>query len=1661
MDVQKSVIIIIKDQNKLLFQKNQKWNDLSFVGGKLEMKDTNEPIRAAYREAMEELDLIGGLDFNLLELTSEPISIEKLSKRTESFRNYNFFPFLMKINPKQKERLDTDENIWLEMKQLEDYQDQDYPISDLVLEILPKIDLSQLDSFLEYKVSNEELYKAEVQKMLEDEDTLGVIDDNERWYLNKKQKELGINDSQAKQIEDSLLMKYKRDDCKIKNWQVFPQDTSTRFPLLIDDLKKYGNIKSYHTIQIVSVYNEGKTGALVFKILGYDKTNTISRILKYDYIYRVNKEYYNFNQNEKLHGGIYTPPHCKRFFGSDNSSHAFLELKPADEYANASDMLSLRNILTKKIYEFSTDAHLKKFTSDSIRNIVDWFFNSIYKNTSENEFPYHRRNAPYQNSLDLFLPPRKIYKGKIDFNGFQNGKDGFINVEHNKILSYDLKPTENKNVAEVVFKVSYNPKGETDKYYRIDIKSTIESSKIDVLDQKNWNLYFHPKTNLSGLNRESLFQNLSHQASYLDNEYGKYKLLNIFHPYQRKNLYETNYYIEQLLQKVGTNYSTYFLHGDLNPSNILICRLSAGRFHPILIDFYEAIQSNPEFSPNLFFDIARLESEIVIQMLSSVLDKVFKTKEDCSKLTAKEIEFVLDFEQKLFEFNHKSQSFNGDFIVFEIRNILKEIIAGQFKNEYENFEWYKNYILSLATFSLGFTKFKYESQRSKHIALVWSMRQFYRFETFQSFIDSGVLHIETASETEKVDDTPLRKLQEKCKYFNELTREELGIEDIPPTLFVNFYSGVQKYLKLFLNQKKKNCFFLMGESGSGKSVFFDYYHTDEFLYPVLFISGSQPLQNENSIIEDIKSKLGYETADWIDSIDFAVGNDNLFIIIIENIYYNPNPYLAASALLNLIGKTLNSKIKILIATTPAFWNEYLDSNRLIEIASFPVPKEEGSIDEFINYIFIERPNTKLSEELLSKYFKEYNISGEPIGKARSIAKIPGILKLFSETKQGTHIGRPDHIFFIELIERFVQIIHSKISQSADIPIEIIEKVSISISKEIEEHNQYLLPKELIVNTLKSFNQKFSTNSNQLNRLHNLIIQTGYIVESKTHFYFKFVEIPAYLLANKIVKKWESQEIFEEEFGNWLENCIKHLRRKPFYEILIYYVFSLIYKRNPNDLQKFLVALEHVINLFEYSPYGVLRIFSKSIYTLPKINTEIMKRIQQLEVKTELMLENINDRVLQREYNYCFSRIDEYADFSREAQFYTTKFENPKNFETIIGLFKSSSFQWNNFYNFLKGDTRRSSNFIRNYLTPFLKALNANPNIIEKNEKHIVQLAEYLLLINSNPKQESESYQQEIYKALFHIINLNRTGFSKIYKEKCFELIANRKVNDLALFNQIVSYFQHWLNNKKLNREKVTNHWIIFLSNYQYIENHVDILAYEQLKNIMKQVNYETLDRKVSFKLDEYLNTGSEHFKHPLIQQVIKKSPQSIHKFKTTLSRANKLIDIREQHVIYIFIKQSDKRKNEIKLLLQFKPKWGDYNWIGGQIESGISEPKEGFQKAIEIVEQKLRLSYPSDFNIVGQKNGMPYKFGSFTTISRSRKVTVRYQPYFYILKLNEQYLLKERIFANQDNRFFSIQELNTPSNFVVSGAVKHVLELFDKQRDKNLWNFIPDVYENL
>ncbi|MCB1177318.1 MAG: NUDIX hydrolase [Leptospiraceae bacterium] len=89
------VIVIIQDGDKFLFQLNPKWNDLSFIGGKIESSDKS-PLDAAYRECEEELDIKRNTDYELSPLPPGIFQEQKMSKRTGKLTNYTFHIFILK-----------------------------------------------------------------------------------------------------------------------------------------------------------------------------------------------------------------------------------------------------------------------------------------------------------------------------------------------------------------------------------------------------------------------------------------------------------------------------------------------------------------------------------------------------------------------------------------------------------------------------------------------------------------------------------------------------------------------------------------------------------------------------------------------------------------------------------------------------------------------------------------------------------------------------------------------------------------------------------------------------------------------------------------------------------------------------------------------------------------------------------------------------------------------------------------------------------------------------------------------------------------------------------------------------------------------------------------------------------------------------------------------------------------------------------------------------------------------------------------------------------------------------------------------------------------------------------------------------------------------------
>jgi 8-oxo-dGTP pyrophosphatase MutT (NUDIX family) len=147
MDKQESVIVIIKKGSNILLQKNEQWQDLSFIGGKAEPEDRNIPVNTAYREVEEELFIRRNIDFELVPLQPNIISFEKVSQRTHTNRSYTIFPFFLKAIKNIDKQLDIPNNVWIKMTELESYSDELIPLSDIVKRVIPELSLSSLDSF--------------------------------------------------------------------------------------------------------------------------------------------------------------------------------------------------------------------------------------------------------------------------------------------------------------------------------------------------------------------------------------------------------------------------------------------------------------------------------------------------------------------------------------------------------------------------------------------------------------------------------------------------------------------------------------------------------------------------------------------------------------------------------------------------------------------------------------------------------------------------------------------------------------------------------------------------------------------------------------------------------------------------------------------------------------------------------------------------------------------------------------------------------------------------------------------------------------------------------------------------------------------------------------------------------------------------------------------------------------------------------------------------------------------------------------------------------------------------------------------------------------------------------------------------------------------------
>jgi hypothetical protein len=421
------------------------------------------------------------------------------------------------------------------------------------------------------------------------------------------------------------------DSCVIFNPEAV-EHLAEQYPTLLADLMMYGKIRKFASIRIMSIFSEGKTSAFVFHIVGGSGGAGSEHILKYDYRYRVLKEFNNFQNNERYHG-IYSTK-CNVYMGGDENGYAFLELQPAQEYAGATKMFSLRHLVRHQLQAFCDDPQLKGNLIDALNNLIEWLFRTIYK-WGDNASYYQSHVFAFQNSVDHFLPPRRVLYGEIAPASEKMDPSRYTLVSRNNIIQYDILPVEKSKNTEIVFKAVFFEK-KSGIYNRIDIRVMTDLKEFHFLERKskNWSLWIDRHKKGKAV-RKRFYDEIRDEVSSFNDKNRELKLAPLFEPIESDVRFCTGYYLESILRQQGVNYLTPSLHGDLNPSNILMCLLPTGKYHPILIDYYETDPQGLRFSGNLFYDMAKPEIEKMVQALAHNFNACFFQVLNCHLLTIK------------------------------------------------------------------------------------------------------------------------------------------------------------------------------------------------------------------------------------------------------------------------------------------------------------------------------------------------------------------------------------------------------------------------------------------------------------------------------------------------------------------------------------------------------------------------------------------------------------------------------------------------------------------------------------------------------------------------------------------------------------------------------------------------------------------------------------------------------------------------------------------------------------------------------------------------------------------------------------------------------------------------------------------------------------------
>jgi HEAT repeat protein len=227
-----------------------------------------------------------------------------------------------------------------------------------------------------------------------------------------------------------------------------------------------------------------------------------------------------------------------------------------------------------------------------------------------------------------------------------------------------------------------------------------------------------------------------------------------------------------------------------------------------------------------------------------------------------------------------------------------------------------------------------------------------------------------------------------------------------------------------------NCFLIVAPAGSGKTnLLCDLARVRVSRQPVLLLmGGSTYLSGTTGLLGAVKEELETASSEVAfrsagDSLHtlhrLAEEMDNDALLFLDAINEHDRPVAMRQALEDLLRKTRNRRIKLVVTCRDYYWG--LFKGRFWEGATvngLPADDDVDKDDAGAEAEGFSRFAADEHERALDLYLEHYAISGRPVGDAAEQCRHPLLLRFFCEAYRGQDVGEIEDIRLKELFDRY-------------------------------------------------------------------------------------------------------------------------------------------------------------------------------------------------------------------------------------------------------------------------------------------------------------------------------------------------------------------------------------------------------------------------------------------------------------------------------------------------------------------------------------------------------------------------------------------------------------------------------------------------------------------